>query len=240
MKYLLKNKKRVLFVVIILILTVFAFYYIYDNSTNHDTLMIKDKYESLNGVIVDNTDNETYQKIYIKSNAPIKNITAKEAVSKIKKEEGIIFIGYSKCPWCRNALPVLIDVAMEENKEILYLDASTLRDEYKVEEGKLKKTKKASKYYYELLELCDQYLEDYKVYDEEQNEFDTKEKRIYVPLVASFKDGKVLKAHTGTVELLKDQSVFDTLNDNQKDDLKKIYSEIIDEINSNMCTATGC
>lgn len=240
MKYLLGNKKRVVLVLFLLVLTVIAFYYIYNNSVNHDALMIKEKYERINNTVVEGMDGKKYQSVYIKSNAPIKNVTLKEAVQFIKEDKGILFIGYSECPWCRNALPVLLDAAISENKEVMYLDAKEVRDEFKVVDGTLKKTKKASKYYYELLELLDDYLDEYKVYDEKNKEYDTKEKRIYVPFVVFVNNKEIVGTHMGTVELGKEQGVYDCLTDLQKKQLKEIYLDLIEKIDSNMCTNTGC
>lgn len=240
MKYLLRNRKRVFLVVVILVLTVIAFYFIYNNSVNHDALMIKEKYERINDTVVEGMDGKKYQSVYIKSNAPIKNVTVKEAVEFIKEDKGILFIGYSECPWCRNALPVLLSASLEEKKEVMYLDAKEVRDEFEVVDGKLKKTKKASKYYYELLELLDDYLDEYKVYDEEKKEYDTKEKRIYVPFVVFVNNKEIVGTHTGTVDLKENQSVFDKLDEKQKEELKKIYLSYLDKMDADMCTNTGC
>lgn len=240
MKYLLKNKKKVVFVLILIILTITVFYCIYNHSVNHDALMIKERYESLNHEKVEGTVDTFYQNVSIKSNAAIKNITLKKAVQFLREDSGVLFIGYSECPWCRNALPVLLAACEEENMDVMYLDGKDLRDEFKVVDGVLKQTKKASKNYYELLQILDDFLDDYKVFDENKKEYDAKEKRIYVPLVVFVHKGEIVGTHMGTVELSKNQSIFDSLNKEQKTELKDKYVELIEKTTSNMCTNTGC
>ena len=49
-----------------------------------------------------------------------------------------------------------------------------------------------------------------------------------MPLIIGVKNGKILKNHTGTITLKEEQTKYDKLTKEQKQDLKKIYSELID------------
>ena len=219
MRFLLRYKKKVFITIIILLLTVFAFYYIYNNSVNHDALMIKEKYESLNG---------EYQTIKIDSNAKIKNISENDAVNTIKNSSGVIFIGYNKCAECRKTLDILLEVLDDNDMELLYLDGENLRDEFIVKSGKLKKIMSASKSYYKLLDLLDNHLDNYIIEDETGKQFDTKEKRIEFPAVIFVSNGNIVGVYTSSV----------------KEDDKKLYNKFeknLEQMDGELCSKeTNC
>lgn len=231
MRYVLTHKRKIVLILIILILTVFAFYYIYNNSINHDALMIKQEYEFYNNQ--ETRDEVPYPIVYLKRNMDITNITLSTALEKIDKSSGIIFIGDAKDFNSRYALPVILQVAEENGKEVLYLDGSHLRDEYVVKNKELKKEKGASKNYYKLLELLGDSLNDYIVYDDKGESYPVGEKRLEYPTVVFFSNGEIKGVHVG----VDDQ---DMLNGNEK--LIKIYSTYIKKIESNVCAieSTGC
>ena len=211
MRLLLKYKKRIFIVTIILTLTVFAFYYIYKNSVNHDALMIKNSYESVNG---------EYKSMYIDSNADIKNISEKEAVEKIESSSGVIFIGYNKCEYCRETLSVILDVLSDNNMELMYLDGENLRDEYIVKNDSLKKNIYASASYYKLLDLLDDYIDPY-IIEDDGKKYDTKEKRIELPTVIFISNGKVVGFYTSSKE-----EDYKELYKKFENDLVKIDGEV--------------
>ena len=215
MRFLFKNKKKVFLITIILISTVFAFYYIYNNSVNHDALMIKEKYES---------SNNTYQTVRIDSNANITNIDEKEAVKTIKTSSGIIFIGYNKCEECRNSLNVLLEVLKDNNMELLYLDGEHLRDEYIIKNKKLKKTLNASKYYYNLLKLLDSYLDDYIIVDNKGNKYDTKEKRIELPTIIFISNKDSIQVYQGNDKKMNHKKLYN------------MFEQYINNMDGEVCT----
>ena len=49
-------------------------------------------------------------------------LTEKEAVKLLEKGTGIIYFGFSGCPWCRNLVPILTDLAEELEEPVYYLD----------------------------------------------------------------------------------------------------------------------
>ena len=143
----------------------------------------------------------------------------------------MIYFGANWCPWCRNAIEVLIDVAKQKKeKKIYYLDMDKVRNTWEVVNGNLNKVTNEEEGYYDLLKALDSILGDqtYTLTDEFGNIHDTGEKRIYMPLIIGVKNGKILKNHTGTITLKEEQTKYDKLTKEQKQDLKKIYSELID------------
>lgn len=232
MKYILRNKKKVFFITLLLGLTVFAFYYIYGHSVNHDALMIKQKYEFYNDK--ENIEEEVYPNVTLDSNADIINVTVGVAIDKLENESGILFIGDPTNFKSREALPILMDAIDNQGRELLYLDGTHLRDEYIVKKKEVKKVQGASKSYYKLLELLDEYLEKYIVYDEEGNPYQVDEKRLEYPTVVFFNDGEITNVHIGTT----DNNNWDN---KEQDKLLEIYNKYIEKMGSNVCTTnTSC
>lgn len=197
---------------------------------NTDALKIKEEYESLNNK--KSGSGKTYPKVTLSENNKFKYKSAKEIVKTLKSGTGLIYLGFPKCPWCRNAINVLnyVDV-----NEIMYLDMTNQRDEYSIKDGALTKTKDGTKEYYEMLEILDGILDTYEVSDDAGNKLSANEKRIYVPLVIGVKDGKIVGYHKDTVTLSDNQSPYDLLTKKQQSDLKKIYDDIITKVNDDFC-----
>lgn len=77
---------------------------------NTDAIKFKEEYESLNNTVRE-SDGAEYNNISIDEKNPIKYVDTKEALKVLKEETAIIYVGANWCPWCRNAIPVLFDVA---------------------------------------------------------------------------------------------------------------------------------
>lgn len=201
-----------------------------DNKNSHnekisDAIKFKKEYESLNGKKA--YENYTYQKLSILENNPFKYTTMKEAVNIIKSGTGIVYFGFKNCPWCRNAVNVMQYLNVDK---IYYVDLTDKRDEYSFLNGKLIKTKDADESYYELLKLLDGTLDEYKIEDDNKNKVSAGEKRIYVPLVVGILNGKIVGYHADTVTLKDGQSPYDILDNNQMEELKKVYDEIKNKV----------
>ena len=153
------KKKVVIIVIVILILLGSIITYNIIKERNTDAYKFKVEYESLNNS--KNENNKKYNAINIDKHNPIKYINAKEAIDIIKNKTGIIYFGANWCPWCRNAVPVLFDVAKDyEYKTIYYLNMDTVKNKFEIKNGKLVKTVKEKKYYYELLDSLDGHLKE--------------------------------------------------------------------------------
>lgn len=199
-----------------------------NKTNNEDAIKFKEEYEKLNGTIRE-SDGAKYNDINISKKNPIQYISALEAVDIIKNKTGIIYFGANWCPWCRNAIPVLFEAAEDMNlKTVYYVDMDKTRNVWQVVDGKLEKSQIEGKGYYELLESLDSILgENYTLKDENGKSYDTKEKRIYMPMVIAVKNGKIVKQHVGTVELDEEQTKYSVLTKEQHKELLKTYQALI-------------
>lgn len=229
------ERKNIILKIIVLILFILTLVFFSINKTKkqslNDALKFKEEYESLNDKL--NSDGNSYNNVEIPENNPIKYITVKEAISIIKNGEGVIYFGVNWCPWCRNAVGVLLDAASNKMLDtIYYLDMDKVRNKFSVVDGKITKIQVEQDGYYELLDLLDEVLskDTYKITDSDGNVYDTNEKRIYIPFVIAVKNGKILNNHISTVELNDNQNEYSYLTDEQKNELFKIYIKIIESI----------
>lgn len=226
----MRNKKIIL-ILLSVILVVMAFLVavkIKDKNKDSekivkDSIKFKEEYEKLN--------NTTSPKVTLKDNNPFVYADIKKVVNTLKNGTGIIYLGFPKCPWCRNAVNVLQYINTDK---ILYLDMTDVRDTYEVKNGVLVKTKDAEKEYYEMLDILKDILSDYEVVDNGVK-YQAGEKRIYVPLVIGVLNGKIVGYHADTVDLEGNQKPSDLLTEKQKSKLKLIYDEINSKVNSSSC-----
>ena len=222
----MRKVKIVLMAILMILLGGTSYFFLQKEEIVKDSLRFKEEYESLNNTIRE-SDGALYNPVSIDEKNPIKYIGAKEAVEMLKNKTGIIYFGASWCPWCRNAIQVLFDVAKEKKIDVLYyVDMDKVRNIYEVKEGELVKTQQEG--YYELLEALDSILghDTYKI-DKEGTIYDTGEKRIYMPLVVGIHNGSIVDYHVGTVSLQEDQTKYSALTEEQYKQLFEIYEEMI-------------
>ena len=201
-----------------------------------DAIKFKNEYESLNGVVNEATDNK-YIEVSIDEENPMVYKTGKEILDVFKNEDAVIYFGFAACPWCRNAVPVLLDAAKElDVDKIYYVDILNIRDTYKFS-GSIEpeQTKKGTDAYYEILKFLDKKLEKFYVKDEAGNMYDTGVKRLYAPTVVGVKGGKIVGFHESTIESQTDP--YELLDEKGKSELKNEYKKIIESVNekNNVC-----
>ena len=201
-----------------------------------DAIKFKNEYETLNGVVNEATDNK-YIEVSIDEENPMVYKTGKEILDVFKNEDAVIYFGFAACPWCRNAVPVLLDAAKElDVDKIYYVDILNIRDTYKFS-GSIEpeQTKKGTDAYYEILKFLDKKLEKFYVKDEAGNMYDTGVKRLYAPTVVGVKGGKVVGFHESTIESQTDP--YELLDEKGKSELKNEYKKIIESVNekNNVC-----
>lgn len=191
-----------------------------------DAIKFKEEYESLNGTTRE-SDGAIYNSVSISENNPIKYVDAKGALEVLKNETAIIYVGAEWCPWCRNAVPVLFEAAKDSNmKTVYYLNLDKEKDSFEVQKGKLVKTVNGTDAYYELLDFLKDHLRDY-IITQDGKEYNTHEKRIYMPFVIACKNGKVEGTVSGTVTLDEGQTKYDKMTDKQT---KEVYNNYVDLI----------
>ncbi len=117
---------------------------------------------------------------------------------------GVYYFGYSTCPWCVEAVPILNEVAKRHDTVIYYIDkkAETSTDE---------ESKKIESRLGDKLEL-----------DDEGNP------HLYVPFVVAISEGEVRAYHTGTVD---DHDAHERkMTEAEKAELTQIYEALFTAI----------
>jgi len=214
--------KGLLFFVVLGVSFLAVFLKNYTDIDNTDAKRFKEEYESLNDTVRE-SDGATYNNVSIPLENPMKYVTALEASEIIKNKTGIIYIGANWCPWCRNAVPIIIEAAKKnEIGQIYYFDASKIRDVKELKNGKVITTKEGTKEYYKLLDKLKDVLDPYEGLKDENI------KRLYFPTMVFVMGGKVVATHTGTVESQKDP--YKKLTNKEEKELLKIYEEAIEKI----------
>ena len=198
-----------------------------------DEVKFKQEYESLNGK--SNDKDKVYKTIDISANNGIKYVDAKEVIDILSSKSGVIYFGFPECPWCRNAIGVLLSARKEAKLDkIYYYNALKIRDVKHLDDANnVVEDKKGTEEYYKILELLGDKAEVY------QGLNDDSIKRLYFPTVVFVKDGKVLSIHSSTVDSQKDP--YDSLSKSQKKELKKIYVDGMREVLSDekVCDEEG-
>ena len=189
-----------------------------DVSKISDALKFKEEYESLNGTKREK-DGKTIRSIEISKDNPFIYKKSSEIIDMIeKKDTFVVYFGFSDCPWCRSIIPTLVEVAADlEVNQIYYVDVKNIRDTMKIgDDGKAITDTEGTKEYYQLLEKLDSVLENYTLTDEDGNEVNTGEKRIYAPNIVSIVDGVATEMTTG-------------ISDKQTDGYMELTTEIKEE-----------
>ena len=127
-----KGKKKWIFVVLISILVIFVIGAIVIRT--NDELRFKFSYGMMNYIPYENGEKIV---IDIPFDNGIKYLEGKEIIDAFTTETGIIYLGYSSCPWCRNIIEPLIEVAKENDIDTIYY-VNTYDNEFDSIKGELK------------------------------------------------------------------------------------------------------
>lgn len=194
-----------------------------------DAKKFKEEYEALNNTIRDK-DGKMIKEVFINESNPVDIVTEEEAIKLLEEGTGILYFGFSDCPWCRSMLPILLSTLDNMSIDRLYyLDIGSIRDTMVLDEkNKPVVSVKGTDGYYRLLELLDSVLSPYILTSDNGKKIDTKEKRMFAPTVVGFKEGKIVGIHVGTVEGQK--SGYDDLTDEQKEELSLKFQELINKV----------
>lgn len=229
-------KKAAIKVSLLVILAVVSSIVIYNyfdkNKTNEPTITedetkFKNEYESLNGK--QNASGKEHPKVDIVEDNGIVYASYNEIKEVITKGTGVIYFGFPECPWCRNAVPMLLQAANNTGLDkIYYFNAKEIRDTKELDEnGNIVTTKEGTKEYYELVELLSTVLGEYEGLNDESI------KRLYFPTVVFIKDGKIVGCHIDTLPSQTDPRV--PLTEEQKAELINIYTDNIIKTLDSVC-----
>ena len=205
-----------------------------------DELKFKEEYESINGQ--EKSNGSVYKTIDIPKDNNVEYLTDEETVKFLENGTGIIYMGFKECPWCRNAVPVLLQAAKNAGmKKVYYLDVTDIKSTIVINaKGKAEITKKGTDAYYEIMDLLDDYLVDYTMKNSKGKDVKTGEKRIMSPTVITVKEGVVTGFHVGTIDghEMVDGALPD-LTEKEQGELNDIYAEMINTVSDSACN-DGC
>lgn len=226
--------KKTIQIILAIVLTLVGMFFVYEiiNKTSNniitDNEKFKKEYESLNGKI-NSSNNKEYLSVDIIEKNNIVYSNEDEIANLIKSGTAVIYLGFPECPWCRNAITVLLDAVSETSLEkIYYLNVKDIRDIKKLDENSNVITEKdGTNGYYKILDALGDKADVYKELNDESI------KRIYAPTVIFVRNGKVVSMHTSTVESQEDPYV--KLTDEQTSELKEIYLKGIHKVLADLC-----
>lgn len=165
---------------------------------NQSGEQFKKEYELLNGQT--NKNGKIHRIVKIDKDNPYKEVNPKIILDKINNRETFyLYIGDPLCPWCRSVIEKSIEIAKKNKiKEIFYIDIwdeegnEIFRDKYEIKDGKAIKIVNGTKDYYNLIKLFDNILPEYNLTDENGNNINVLEKRIYAPSFIYIKNGNAI------------------------------------------------
>ena len=176
-----------------------------------ETVMtFKEDYESLNGAA--NSSGKLHRTITISETHPFVYAQPSDILNMIQNKESFwLYVGDSKCPWCRAVIESAIAAAAEQGvTAIQYLPIwdsegnEILRDKYELVSGKPVKVSDGAPEYAELLSVLDPLLGPYELEGEDGQMVDVGEKRIYAPTYVRIEEGKPVRLTTGIPTELSD------------------------------------
>lgn len=192
-----------------------------------DAEKFKEEYETLNGTTREK-DGKTIRTIEISTDNPMVYADENEIIEMMEDEKSfVVYFGFSDCPWCRSAIPTLIEVAKDLGLDkIYYVDVKKIRDTMAIdEEGNVITETKGTDGYYGLLKKFDNVLDDYTLKDEDNNEVETGEKRIYAPNIVAVVEGNPVELTDGISEKQTD-GYMELTNEMQEESYNKIKCTI--------------
>lgn len=188
-----------------------------------DASKFKKDYEALNNKETGYGDYK-YREIEINSNNPIVYSSFKEVKEKIdNKETFIVYVGFSGCPWCRSVIPYVLESAKENNIDTIYYvnvredntKESDLRGYFKLDENNnVVVDIYPDKYYHDVLNTLDNFLEPFVITGEDEETYETGENRLYAPTVIVYKEGVAV-------------ALDECISDSQDDGYEELTEEMI-------------
>lgn len=209
------NKRKIIILLIIVIIIFSTIVAI----NNIEVNKFKKEYESLNGKTSE--DGKKYIDVKIPADNSIIYADYKQ-IFKLLDSTGVIYFGFPECPWCRNAVPILIEAANETGIEkIYYMNNLKDRDIKVLKNDNIITKKEGTNNYKKLLEKLSDKASIYEGLN------DNSIKRLYFPTVIAVKNGEIVDLISGTVDSQTDPYVV--LSKSQKKELKDKYISAINK-----------
>lgn len=122
----MKNKRKVIVIVALIVIVGFVILLVYNNETNENKFAKEETGDSQEMML------EMELIAYRHAEMSFIRLTAEEVNAKIKEGTPFfLYTGRATCQWCRKMVPVLNKVIKEDNIEMFYLDSENT-DEDKV------------------------------------------------------------------------------------------------------------
>jgi thiol-disulfide isomerase/thioredoxin len=184
-------------------------------------MKFKQEYEALNGT--DTGFGQNYVSLSVEEDNPVVYASFEDVMNTLDGT-GVILFGFPSCPWCRMAIPVLLEACNQENiSKVLYFNASDLRDNKELDENnQVITTKEADPKYVTLMEKLYDHAEVYEGLNDETI------KRLYFPTVIVVNKGEIILYHTSTVTSQTDP--YKAMTTEQYDELLNIYRSALSEL----------
>lgn len=185
------------------------------------------EYESINGKFDDHFQKSRV--LDIPKDNPIVYSSYSEIVNYMNSKNSFaVYFGFSKCPWCRGYIGAILESAKDCGIEtVYYIDVYDSRDSYEIKDNKPQQTKKGAEGYDTLLEKMENVLSDYVLNDNNGNEINTGEKRIYAPNLIIVKDGVAIEL-APDCELFTDP--YEEITEEIYQDMKQIYMNAFSQL----------
>jgi len=229
----MSSKIKVFLLCVVAVVSSIVIYNVFGNeqkeeiNITEDEKKFKEEYEALNNT--KDSRGKEYLSIDIDENNGVIYASFEELKELLTEGTGVVYFGYPECPWCRTAVPMLLQAASNTGLEnIYYFNAKEIRDVKELDKnGKVVTKKEGTKEYYELLEILGDHFWAYDGLEDESI------KRLYFPTVVFILDGEVVGIHIDTIESQKDPRV--PLTDEQKNELINIYINNINKLSDDIC-----
>ncbi len=194
-----------------------------------DAAKFKEEYEAENGQ--DNGNGKTYTTMTIAADNPIVYATGADVLTTLTEGSGIILFGFPQCPWCRLIIPVLLEMAAENNVDkILYYNNKDQRDTKTLDaSGQIVTEQTGTDEYYQILTALGDYASVYAGLN------DDSVKRLYFPTVVFVSAGTIVGLHVSAVDSVTDP--YQPLTDQQHDELLAVYQNLYQDYTD---AAKGC
>lgn len=141
-------------------------------------------------------------------NHVFKEIEINDVINKLENKKSFyLILGFPECPWCQAIMPVLNEVAKDnQEKTIYYLNIKEIRDNSEAE-GHTEYKKLEDSYFKEAL--------------------DVEKNRLNAPTFVKVEEGKMTMYHINTVEthVLNENMVLPPLTNEELNELKEILNK---------------